>query len=225
MRHIILGFFCLFVSVTFAESQQAIPMPKGFEQIRIGMEWSALITLRKNVELINMMPKPGEDLKPDPEKFKEGLTEILADGEPFERVLYSFENGILVAVIFGKNKEISQNDRLHVISLLTKQRGRPSFIKLMKDRHDQSILSWQDQTIHINAIVPTNKVLTDRSFITFQIMNRNYAKKIKALGIVNVMDRESREKNENRVALESLYSEIEAILKNENISEDTDLSK
>lgn len=59
---------CLLMArMAFAGSHNTGLMPQGFEPIHIGMGWRSLVSLRPNAEILNIMPDPGEDLKPDPD--------------------------------------------------------------------------------------------------------------------------------------------------------------
>ena len=142
----------LMTSVAFAGSQSSHLMPEGFDQIRIGMDWRSLVSLRPNAEILNMMPDPGEILKPDPQHPKSGLFEKLS-GTAYSVVYYSFEDGVLVAVMFGKEKGRSTPlERENAIRRIGQGRGEPIKIQLTGKRHDQGVLTWQDQTLHINVM-------------------------------------------------------------------------
>jgi hypothetical protein len=135
MKNTLLIFF-LMVATVYASSQQENLMPVGFEQVKIGMDWRSLVALRANAEIINSMPDPGTNLKPNPDKPKEGLDEKLSEG-PFDRVLYVFDNGVLVAVMFAKEKNSSASGKSEeIIRKIARERGMPARIELTGNRRD-----------------------------------------------------------------------------------------
>lgn len=202
----------LMAGVAFAGSHDADLMPEGFEKIHIGMDWRSLLSLRSNTEILNMMPNPGEDLKPDPEKPKSGLFEKLP-GNAYGVVYYFFEEEVLVAVMFGKEKgRFSSGERKKVIRKTAQERGMPTRIGIVGNRHDQGVLTWQDQTLHINVMVPTDDADPTGSVIGLQIMNLEYAERIKAIGVSDDAKKDKDLQGADKQRLETLKSEIKALL-------------
>lgn len=202
----------LMTSVAFAGSQSSHLMPEGFDQIRIGMDWRSLVSLRPNAEILNMMPDPGEILKPDPQHPKSGLFEKLS-GTAYSVVYYSFEDGVLVAVMFGKEKGRSTPlERENAIRRIGQGRGEPIKIQLTGKRHDQGVLTWQDQALHINVMAPTDDADTTGSVIGLQIMNLKYAERIKAIGVSDDAEKDKDLQSADKQRLETLKSEIKTLL-------------
>lgn len=141
---------CLLMArMAFAGSHNTGLMPQGFEPIHIGMGWRSLVSLRPNAEILNIMPDPGEDLKPDPETPQSGLFEKLS-GKEYSVVYYSFEDGGLAAVMFGQEKGRSTSlEREDAIRRIVQGRGEPTKIQLTGTRHDQGVISWRDQKLLI----------------------------------------------------------------------------
>lgn len=215
MRHAMT--ICLLVASTaIAGSQQAGIMPAGFDQIHIGMDWRSVVSLRPHAEIMNMMPASDTDLKPDPRNPKAGLTEKLASG-PFERVLYSFEDGVLVAVMFGKEAgKAPLGEREGLIRKVAGERGMPVRIEIVGNRRDQGVLTWQDQSLHINVIVSADDTKTKKGVFGFQIMNRKYAERIKAIGASVNARKDSDLQDAEKEKLDVFKSKIEKIISVEN---------
>jgi hypothetical protein len=84
--------------------------------------------------------------------------------------------------MFGKEKSRSAlGEKENVIRKVAQERGMPIRIEMVGDRHDQGILTWQDQSLHINVIAPADDADPTRSVIGLQIMNREYAERSKRL--------------------------------------------
>lgn len=211
MKYAIIIFF-LMINTVFAGSQQDGLMPDGFEQVYIGMDWRSLVSLRPNAEIMNMMPDPNTNLKPNPEKPKNGLVEKLAMGQ-FDRVLYSFEDGVLVAVMFGKEKSRSiSSERENVIRKIAQGRGMPIRIQMTGNRHDQGVLTWQDQNLHINVMAPTDDADSTRSVIGLQIMNLKYAERIKAIGVFDDAEKDMSLHDADTQRIEALKFKVTELL-------------
>jgi hypothetical protein len=211
MKHAFMIFF-LMASVTFAGSHNTSLMPEGFEQIQIGMDWRSLVSLRPNAEIMNMMPNPTADLKPDPETPKSGLVETLSGGA-YDRVIYSFEDGVLVAVMFGKEKGRSTPlERENAIRQVGQVRGEPTKIQLTGKRHDQGVISWQDQDLHINVMLPTDEAHTTQSVVGLQVMDRKYAERINAIGSFNDTEMEQAQQGADKLRVEAFKSKVKANL-------------
>lgn len=204
---------CFLVArMVYAGSQPENLMPVGFDQVRIGMDWRSLVALRPNAEIMNMMPNPNTNLKPDPEKPKGGLDEKLTAG-PFDRVLYSFENGVLVAVMFGKaNGRSTQGEKENLICKAAQGRGMPSRIQIVGRRHDQGVISWQDQNLHINVMVPTDEAHATQSVVGLQVMDRKYAERIKAIGSVDDAEMDQAQHKADELRLDAFKSKVKANL-------------
>ena len=198
----------LAASMACANSQPENLMPVGFDQVRIGMDWRSLVALRPNAEIMNMMPNPGADLKPKPEKPKGGLVEKLTVGA-FDRVLYSFEDGVLVAVMFGKERiRSSPEESEKIICRIIQECGMPTRIEITGNRHDQGVLTWQNQTLHINVIAPTDDAKPTGSVIGLQIMNLKYAERIKAIGVSVDAEKDKDLQGADKQRLETFKSKI-----------------
>jgi len=198
--------------MVYAGSQPENLMPVGFDQVRIGMDWRSLVALRPNAEIMNMMPNPAADLKPDPENPKSGLVEKLS-GEPYDRVIYSFEDGVLVAVMFGKEKGRSTPlERQNAIRRVGQGRGEPTKIQLTGKRHDQGVISWQDQDLHINVMVPTDEADATQSVVGLQVMDRKYAERIKAIGSVDDAEMDQAQHKADELRLDAFKSKVKANL-------------
>ncbi len=211
MKHAFM--ICLFMaSVAFAGSQNGGLMPDGFEQILIGMDWRSLVSLRPDAEIMNMMPNPAADLKPDPETPKSGLVEKLSGG-PYDRVIYSFEDGVLVAVMFGKEKGRSTPlERESAIRRVGQGRGEPTKIQLTGKRYDQGVISWKDKNLHINVMVPTDEADATQSVVGLQVMDRKYAERINAIGSVDNTEINQAQQGANELRLEAFKSKVNATL-------------
>ena len=202
----------LVASMVYADSQPENLMPVSFDQIRIGMDWRSLVSLRPNAEIMNMMPDPAVDLKPDPETPKSGLAEKLS-GAPYDRVIYSFEDGVLVAVMFGKEKGRSTPlERENEIRRVGQGRGEPTKIQLTGNRHDQGVISWQDQNLLINVMVPTDETNATRSVVGLQVMDQKYAKRIKAIGSIDDTEMDQAQQGTDKIRLEAFKSKIKSNL-------------
>ncbi|HRT29857.1 MAG TPA: hypothetical protein P5527_08695, partial [Kiritimatiellia bacterium] len=206
--------FCLLLAcVAVAGSQNNDLMPDGFEQIHIGMDWRSLVALRPNAEIMNMMPDSGEALKPDPERPGSGLFENLPESAVFSVVYYNFEDGVLVAVMFGKEKGRSTPlERESAIRRVGQGRGEPTKIQLTGKRHDQGVISWQDQNLHINVMVPTDEAHATQSVVGLQVMDRKYAERINAIGSVDDTEMEQAQQGADKLRLEAFKSK-EALAK------------
>ncbi len=55
-------------------------MPEGFRNLAIGMTWKEVIEARPDAEILKLMPDPGEELTPDPEEPRNGLSEMINTG-------------------------------------------------------------------------------------------------------------------------------------------------
>lgn len=211
MKHAFM-IFLLMASVAFAGSHNIGLMPEGFEQIQIGMDWRSLVSIRPNAEILNMMPNPDEDLKPDPEKPKSGLFEKLSE-KAYSVVYYSFEDGVLVAVMFGKEKGRSTPlERENAIRRVGQGRGEPTKIQLTGKRHDQGVISWQDQNLHINVMVPTDEAHATQSVVGLQVMDRKYAERINAIGSVDDTEMEQAQQGADKLRLEAFKYKVKANL-------------
>lgn len=211
MKYILIICF-LVASMVYAGSQPENLMPVGFDQVRIGMDWRSLVALRPNAEIMNMMPNPGEDLKPDPENPKGGLVEKLTTGF-FDRALYFFEDGILVGSGFAKEKgSASSDEREDIIRNVARQRGMPTLFELEGKQREQGVLTWQDQALHIKLLVPTDETKLREGLIALQIMNLKYAERIKAIGVSDDAEKDKYLQGADKQRLETLKSEIKTLL-------------
>ena len=157
-------------------------MPAGFEEISIGMDWSSLVALRPKAEILNMMPDPGDNLKPDSGTPRSGLVEKLS-GEPYDQVLYSFEDGVLVALMFGKGKsKIIPLECWNEIRRIGHGRGEPTSVQLIGKHHEQGVVSWLDRDALISVMVPADEADTAPSVFGLQVLDRKYADRIKVIG-------------------------------------------
>lgn len=221
MKYVITIIICsLLLCVSFAaEQQDNTLMPEGFEKIHLGMDWSSLISLRPNVEIFNLMPDPHDKLKPNPKKPKSGLIEQLTSG-PFEHATYFFEDGVLVAAMFGREEtDPSTVERQKLLGRVAEKRGMPSSIEIMEEEKGLGILTWIDQSAQVNVIAPVSKGKTKRGVLVFQVMDRQYAEHIKALGSsVKRTTKMDRAKGDE-VKVNALEAEVRGLLSNMNIDE------
>ena len=202
----------LMTSVAFAGSQSSHLMPDGFEQIRIGMDWRSLVSLRPNAMILNMMPDPGEILKPDPQHSKSGLFEKLS-GTAYSVVYYSFEDGVLVAVMFGKEKGRSTPlERENTIRRIGEGRGEPIKIQLTGKRQGQGVISWKNQNLLINVMVPTDDADATQSVLGLQVMDTKYAERIKAIGSSDDSEKKQVRQGTNELRLEAFKYRVKTIL-------------
>ncbi|MFC1453774.1 hypothetical protein ACFLQL_01190 [Verrucomicrobiota bacterium] len=209
MKHTLLIYF-LMVGTIFAGSQQESLMPVGFDQVHIGMDWRSLVDLRPNAEIMNMMPNPSVDLKPNPKEPKGGLVERLTSG-PFDRVMYAFEKGVLVAVMFGKEESNdSSSEREKLIRTVAKDRGMPVRIEMVGNRRDQGVLTWQDHALQVNVIAPVDDAKSKKGVLGLQIMNRKYAERIKAIGVSDDVRKGKELQDKDRV--DAFKTEIQKLL-------------
>lgn len=216
MKHILL--ICFLIATTVcANSQQENLMPAGFEEVKIGMDWRSVVALRPNAKILDMLPDPGTNLTPDPEKPKEGLEEKLTIG-PFTQVIYGFEKGVLVAVMFAKEQKDSSTDREQTVRKVAQKFGKPSHIGLIENCHDQGVLTWKDENLHINVVVPTADAKSKKSVIGLQIMSRKYAERIKAIGTIENVDQSNNLQGADKVRLENLKSEVERLMPGKDIN-------
>ncbi len=207
MKHTL--FICfLIANIVFAEYQQDI-MPVGFEQIHIGMAWHSVVELRPTVEILNVMPNPKTDLKPNPEKPKTGLTEKLTTGI-FDRVIYAFEEGVLVAIMFGKEESNSSSqEKENLINKVIIERGMPSQIEIIGKEQDLGIAIWQDQNIQVNVITHIIDIKPKKGVLGLQIMQNKYADKINNIRITNktekMLEIEKHRKNALKTEIERIF--------------------
>ena len=198
----------LMICSAVAGSQQDGLMPVGFDQVYIGMGWQALVELRPNAEIMDMEPDPGKSLKPNIEEPKEGLVEELSAG-PFDRVLYSFENGVLAALMFGKKDSSSSSiERKNLLGMVAKERGMPAQIELVGDGHDLGVLTWNDHDVQVNVIAPSNDAMSKNGVLGLQIMDRDYAERIKAIGSSNYVKKDGKLQDIDKDRIEAFRSEI-----------------
>jgi len=209
------GFAIILFLITlesFAFAELPAPLPEGFRDVQLGMNWQSILEMRKNVEVLNMMPDSDEALTPKPDRPQEGLIEHIPGGNPFDRVLYMFENGTLVAVTFGKNKNVDQTAGDELLRDLVRKCGSPTRISLLEGCREQSLLAWTDKALHILAVIPI-EATGENGFLSLQIMNRSYAEKISALGI----PKESKEPGisdcHDESLLDNIRSKVDAFLK------------
>ncbi|MFA6564603.1 MAG: hypothetical protein WCV00_22045 [Verrucomicrobiia bacterium] len=211
----------LMAGITCGGSPDDGIMPEGFEQIHIGMDWRSVVLSRPNAEILNMMPKPGTNLKPDPEKpSNRGLSEKLT-GVSFDWILYSFENGILNAVSFiKKHSSSSVGKSEELIRKVVRIRGQPTRIEILtaplrRGVLIHGVLTWQDDALHINVMVPmdyTAPVKDEEHTIGLQIMKRTYAEQIKAIGTLGYTRTGKESQGEDKERLEAFKSRIQKLL-------------
>jgi hypothetical protein len=202
----------LVTSALMAAPQQPGVMPPGFERVCIGMDWRSLVLLRPDAEIMNMMPDPGADLEPDPEKPQPALVEELTS-QPFDRAIYSFEQGILVAVMFGRALgTTSAGEWEELVRTIGREHGAPSRIGLSGNQRDQGVLTWQRKALLINVIVPAADVRPSKSVLGLQIMNRDYAERIKAIGVSDNAEKAGEWQDADRRRLEAFTNEAQKAL-------------
>lgn len=221
MKYMITIIICsLLLGVSFASEQQDNGlMPEGFEQIHLGMDWGSMISLRPNAEIMNMMPSPNTDLEPDPKEPKSGLVERLKSGA-FERVIYVFEDGVLVAIMFGgEEAESSAVERKNLLGRVAEKRGMPSHIEIMGKEKGQGIFTWESQSTQVNVIAPASEAKTKRGVLGLQIMDRKYAERIKALGSSANNPAKMNRTSGDEVKVKALEAEVHGLLSDMNKDE------
>lgn len=182
MRITVGWLFWVFTVSGMASAELAAPLPEGFDGVHLGMDWASLISLRKNLQVLSLMPDNEEALKPDPETPREGLTERLAGEGPFDTVLYAFDRGHLVGVMFGKDIQPDGREREQVLRFVVEKCGKPSRIALLEEQGHHRVWTWRDQVLHVNLIIPTDTITAEKQSLTLQMMDRDYAKKVSAPG-------------------------------------------
>ncbi len=206
-------FICfLLAGAVFAGSQNENLMPTGFDQVHLGMTWRSLVHLRPDAEIMNMMPDPGTDLNPDPENPKTGLVERLSS-ESFDLVMYNFEDGVLVAVMFAKKESnASSSERDDLLREVATKRGMPSQIEMLDKERDMGVLTWKDQSVQVNVITPLIDLKSEKGVLGLQIMNRKYAERIKALGTPDKTGKITELQSTNKSRSDAIRAEIQRII-------------
>jgi len=207
--------FLLFTSAPTPSPKVVIPLPEGFDGVHLGMNWASLISLRGNVQVLSLMPDTEEALTPDPEAPREGLTERLPGPGPFDKVLYAFENGLLVGMMFGKDIQRGGQEREDLLRFVVEKCGKPSRIALLEKQGHHSVLTWRDEALHVNLVIPTDKMTSDKRFVALQIMDREYAERISALGSPTKPEEETKQTAVDGSAVETLKAEINGYLESE----------
>jgi hypothetical protein len=193
------------INAAFGGQQNSCPspMPQRFEKINIGMDWGSLVSLRPKAEILNMMPDPGDNLKSDSATPGSGLVEKLS-GEQYDQVLYSFDDGVLVAVMFGKGKSrITLLECRNEIRRVGHGRGEPTSIQLTGKNHEQGVVSWLDRDILINVMVPTDEAGSTPSVFGLQVLDRKYAERIKVIGSATCAEFDRNQSSANETRLDS----------------------
>lgn len=187
-------------------------MPDGFERIVIGMSWRDLVKIRPQAKILNLMPDPTEELKPDPDRPGRSLTEELK-GSRFNRVVYTFSDGILCSIIFGK-RVIShdQKNKFGLIKEIAVFKGKPSKIQVREKNNSQGVVTWKDKEILVNVFVQLNTDASSNRVIGYQIMTINYAKSINAIGLGYKSESDTPSTALNRAVLVSFQTEINGLL-------------
>ena len=211
----------LMAGTGYAGSPHEGIMPDGFEQIHIGMDWRSVVLSRPNAEILNMMPDPGTNLKPDPEKpSNRGLFEKLT-GATLNHVMYGFEKGVVVAVMFvGQHNSSTVGKSEELIRKVARIRGQPTRIEMLtaplrRGVLFHGVLTWQDDTLHITVMVPmdyTAPVKDEDHTIGLQIMERKYAEKIKAIGTLGYTRTGKESQGEDKERIEAFKSRIQKFL-------------
>ena len=200
----------LFAAHCFGQAVDSV-MPIGFKTVHLGMTWETLLSIRTNALVSNMMPDVGESLVPDPQKPKGGLVETFTVGQPYSKALYAFENGILVAVMFGKEIQSDQGERQLFLKDVVSNYGNPTLIQSLREQREQSALRWDKGDIQINAILPSVRSSTKYGLV-LQIMDLKYAERIKAIDVSNNAEKDMFPQGADMQQSETLQSEVNGLL-------------
>ena len=176
---IILCMFC--AAFSCCAVGELVPMPEGFQQVRIGMDWKTVLDVRPNAALADSMSSVNADVRPVRDIPKKELMETLAEGNAFGHVLYSFTNGILVGVMFGKEKTDLRMGKA-LIASVSKAMGMPAVVQLHGRRRDQGAITWTNQVSHVTMTMPLDGASSRIQVTTLQILEIGYARAIKAIG-------------------------------------------
>lgn len=221
MKYVIATLICsvLFSVRSAGEQQDTVLMPEGFDKIHLGMDWASLILLRPDAEIMNMMPNPNADLKPNSQKPMPGLVERLGS-DAFERVIYVFEDGVLVAIMFGGEAfGSSAVERKSLMGRVAAKRGMPTRIGIMEKEEDMGILTWEDQSTLVNVIAPVNSKKTKRGVLGLQVMDKKYAERIHALGLSVKKPAKVERARVDEERIDALEAEVRGLLSSMNENE------
>jgi len=200
----------LVASLCFGQAVDSV-MPIGFETIHLGMTWDTLLSIRTNALVSNMMPDLGESLIPDPQRPKGGLVETFTAGQPYSKALYAFENGILVAAMFGKEIQSDQGERQWFLKNVVSKYGNPTLIQSLQEQREQSALHWDKGDIQVNAILPSVRSSTKYGLV-LQIMDHKYAERIKAISVSSNVEKDGFPQGADIQQSETLQSEVNGFL-------------
>lgn len=213
MKSMFLVYLFIAVNILAASESNKDIMPPGFEQVQIGMDWRSMVKLRPNAEVF--MRRVNEERKPDPDKPR-ALTEELVSG-PLSpgRAFYSFEGGTLAAVMFVREEgRYSANTSNELITRVSRGGRMPDRIGMTGRHRDHAALTWQDENLHVNVMMPTDASKPNEKMICLQILDRRYAERIKVIGVTDnstKIDQKTQNADKERIA--AIRNEVEKILK------------
>ena len=202
----------LLVGICFGASQDSL-MPPEVENLHLGMDWRSVVATRKNAQIANFGPDLA-DLTPDPNKPQEGLTEEFPQNSLFGRALYLFENGILVVIQLGA--EYNQEKRTRFLDQAIPRYGKSNRVTLLTDQKDYAVVTWEKDGVQVNAMFPPSKVKwvqRIKPVFVLQIIKKDYAKKIKALGAEGSFHTAKASTEAERKMVNSVEKEITNILR------------
>ena len=169
---------CLCIMSVFASEANDNLMPQGFEKIHLGMDWRTVISLRPKAEITSLAPRTGVDLKPNPDIPKESLMEEPSDIMPYS-VMYTFKNGLLVHVLWGKKSEgFSVTERHDLIKRVVNSRGAPQKIHWEGTTPEHGRITWQDAKTKVDVVMPIGKTDTRVTSVGLQIMTLDIWKSV-----------------------------------------------
>lgn len=158
-------------------------MPEGFEEIRLGMKWDEMITIRPNAVILNMMPNGKEELRPDPTKPRVGLEEKVADSTGiFKRAVFVFEDGRLVGAMLASAPIVSKEQRHVFLDKMISTTGIPDRAAIAESEPKQVIATWNRDDKIVNAVFASSGLQGAEASVTLQIITRDFAEKIGAPG-------------------------------------------
>ena len=179
MKPILLSVMIIFIGAALAEAAATqTMMPSGCENITLGMDWNTFLTIRPHVQLFNLSVESESDLLPQRDHPHGGLLETLPDNQEFSKAFYAFEQGMLVAVTFGKEQKDISKERETFMRRMAKTRGMPNKITVMSSDEQYGVMIWRTEDVHINAIVPFKTDTASRQFVILQIMTQQYAEQL-----------------------------------------------
>lgn len=212
----IILFVLVFSFNCFSEFDEFL-MPPGLDNIHLGMDWKTFLSIRKNVEISNFGPDTDKSIIPDSDKPQDALTEKLSQQDLFDQALYGFDKGLLEMVMLGGELKSNGTKRNKFLAYVISKYKNPTRLSLMTKQKGHGVITWERDTTHINAILPIVnqlELLKNKDFISLQIMTREHAEKIKALGTEHTPYTTKAETEDEQKLIDSLKNEITTFIDN-----------